>query len=128
VDAFEVEAGDVRAADDTDEFFGVVDDGEGVEVVFDEDFDGFVEAMVGAERNDAGAHEVSSKKDRLEIGGLGSEVNVIQGDDAEEMAFRIGDGKGLVGAGGELCDDFEEGVVGTQREGLFVGVDELFDE
>ena len=66
-------------------------------------------------------HEIGGREDGLEVGGLRGEVDIVEGDDAEERAVGVGDGEGLVTAGGELGDDFEEGVVGVEGEDFILG-------
>jgi len=90
VDVPQVGAGNVKSTRDSDHFHfrEIVDNRQGQEIVFHEEFQGPVQLVVGLKRPDVAPHQVLGQDQRTDVRRLGDEVNLLQVDHAEKPPAR----------------------------------------
>ena len=95
VNMLQVRAGDVETADHSKDLplLGVRHDGQAEDVVFDKQFQGPVERVIGSQRFHIAPHQVFGQDKRVQITGLRSKMDFLQVDHTQEVIVIINDGK-----------------------------------
>ena len=127
VDAPHVSAGDVESPHHPQHLplAKVIDDRQHQQVVLHEQFHGSIQRVLGLERMDVGAHQVGRQDERLHVGGLRGQIDLLQVDHAQQTVLAVDHRQDGIGVSLEAIEHLARGIAGMERQDALPGFQEL---